>query len=316
MTQSYQKVCVLGAGKVGGTLVQILANYNLCHEIWIKDSNIDVAKGVALDTMQSAILRGSSTQVHVVEEASEIEGCQILFFCAGSPRLPGMSRDDLLLANAKVVSTALSSLSNYLQNTIIVMVTNPLDAMVYTALHCLGLKASQVIGMAGVLDSARMSYFIAEKLGFGAGHITASVMGGHGDDMLPLERLSSVGGIPLTDLLSQKEIEDIIQKTRNGGAQIVNYFKNGSAYYAPAMSVAKMANAILRDTNEILPCSVLLQGEYGYSDVCTGVPVLLGQGGVKKVFEIRLTDKEKELFARSIQSVQSLIQTLKSHQVC
>jgi malate dehydrogenase len=190
------------------------------------------------------------------------------------------------------------------------MVSNPLDAMTYVALKESGFDRSRVIGMAGILDSSRMASFIQEKLGYGGGQIRASVMGGHGDDMVPLPRYSTVAGVPLTDVLTDSEIEEIVQRTRHGGAEIVGYLKTGSAYYAPAKSAAIMVEAILKDTKQIHPCAVYLDGEYGYSNVVSGVPVMLGANGAEKIIEVTLDDKEKEMFAKSCASVQTLINTL------
>lgn len=310
-----KKVCVVGAGFVGRTLIQILANAHLCDEILVKDTKVSATHGVSLDIMQSAILMGSNTQVKLLERLEDIQECAALFFCAGSPRLPGMTRDDLLLANAEVVSSVLGEIKPHILDCVVVMVSNPLDAMLYVATKILDLPRSRILGMAGVLDSARMAYFITQKLGYGHGKVVAPVMGGHGDDMVPLARLANIDGVPITELLSPEDIQEIVEKTCNGGAEIVGYLKSGSAYYAPAMSVAKMANAILADTREVLPCSILLEGEYGYHDVCTGVPVLLGGSGVEKIFEIQLLDSEKALFERSIQSVARLIDTLKANHV-
>jgi len=203
-----------------------------------------------------------------------------------------------------------AGLVRYSPNAILVPVSNPLDAMVYTAIKETGWDRSRVIGMAGILDSARMAHFIYEKVGYGAGQIRASVMGGHGDDMVPLPRFSTIAGVPLTDLLSDDEIEEIVDKTRNGGAEIVKYLQTGSAYYAPAKAASIMVEAILKDTKQIFPCAVMLDGEYGYKDVVSGVPVALGANGVEKLIEISLNEKQTAQFAKSCASVQELINTL------
>jgi malate dehydrogenase len=221
-----------------------------------------------------------------------------------------MSRDDLLLTNAKVIREVVKDIKTYSPNAIIIAVSNPLDAMVYTALKDTGWDRSRVIGMAGILDSARMAHFIHENLGYGAGQIRASVMGGHGDEMVPLPRFSTVAGVPLGDLLSQEDLDAIVERTRKGGAEIVGHLKTGSAYYAPAKATALMVDAILKDTKQIHPCAVYLQGEYGYSDVVSGVPVMLGAGGAEKVIEANLNDDQAQRFSKSVASVQSLIDTL------
>jgi len=193
------------------------------------------------------------------------------------------------------------------------MVSNPLDVMTYVALKVSGFPRERVIGMAGILDSARMAHFIYEKIGYGAGQIRASVMGGHGDSMVPLPKFSTVAGVPLSDILKPEEIEEVVERTKNGGAEIVGYLKNGSAYYAPAKSTAIMVEAILKDTKQIHPCAVYLDGEYGYSDVVSGVPLALGAGGVEKIFEVSLDNKQEKLFAHSVDSVQKMIDVLKKN---
>ena len=221
-----------------------------------------------------------------------------------------MSRDDLLMTNAKITKEVAQGIAKYSPDAIIIMVSNPLDAMTYVALRESGFEANRVIGMAGILDSSRMASFIQEKLGYGGGQIRASVMGGHGDDMVPLPRYSTVAGVPLSDLLSQDEIDEVVERTRHGGAEIVGYLKTGSAYYAPAKSTSIMVEAILKDTKQIHPCAVYLDGEYGYKDVVSGVPVMLGANGVEKIIEVTLNEKEKEMFKNSCNSVQKLIDTL------
>jgi malate dehydrogenase len=221
-----------------------------------------------------------------------------------------MSRDDLLLKNAEIMQKIVGSLKHTSPNAIIIPVSNPLDAMVYVALKESGWERNRVIGMAGILDSARMAHFVYEKLGYGAGQIRCSVMGGHGDDMVPLPRFSTVAGVPLTDLLTWEEINEIVEKTKNGGAEIVSLLKDGSAYYAPAKATALMVEAILSDKKQIYPCAVMLDGEYGYKDVVSGVPVMLGANGAEKIIEANLNDEQDRQFAKSIGSVRQLIDTL------
>ena len=230
---------------------------------------------------------------------------------AGSPSLPGMSRDDLLMINAEITKEVVADVKEHAPEAIIIMVSNPLDVMTYVALKESGFPKERVIGMAGILDSARMAHFIHEKLGYGAGQIRASVMGGHGDDMVPLPKFSTVAGVPLTDVLDEEEILEIVERTKHGGAEIVGYLKTGSAYYAPAKSTAIMVEAILKDTKQINPCAVYLDGHYGHHDVVSGVPVALGANGVEKLFEMTLNEGQKTKFAKSVQSVRSMIDVLK-----
>ncbi|WP_345969038.1 MULTISPECIES: malate dehydrogenase [Sulfurimonas] len=305
-----KRVGIVGAGNVGATVAYSLAMLGSCHEIILRDNKIEVAKGKALDMSQAAAAVRSHTVVSVAESMEELTDCDVVVVTAGSPRLPGMSRDDLLMINAKITKEVVRGIAKYSPNAIIIMVSNPLDAMTYVALKESGFDRSRVLGMAGILDSSRMAAFIQEKLGYGGGQIRASVMGGHGDDMVPLPRYSTVAGVPLFDLLTEDEIDEIVDRTRHGGAEIVGYLKTGSAYYAPAKSTAIMVEAILKDTKQIHPCAVYLEGEYGYDDVVSGVPVMIGANGAEKIIEVTLNEKEKEMFARSCSSVQTLIDTL------
>ncbi|OHE04137.1 MAG: malate dehydrogenase [Sulfurimonas sp. RIFOXYD12_FULL_33_39] len=305
-----KRVGIVGAGNVGATVAYSLAMLGSCHEIILRDNKIDVAKGKALDMSQAASAVRSHTVVSVAEDMSDLTNCDVVVVTAGSPRLPGMSRDDLLMINAKITKEVIGGIAKYSPDAIIIMVSNPLDAMTYVALKESGFERSRVIGMAGVLDSARMASFIQEKLGYGGGQIRASVMGGHGDDMVPLPRYSTVAGVPLTDVLTSSEIDEIVTRTRNGGAEIVGHLKTGSAYYAPARSTTIMVEAILKDTKQIHPCAVYLDGEFGYSDIVSGVPVMLGANGAEKIIEVTLNDIEKEMFKNSCDSVKSLIDTL------
>ncbi|MDD2830129.1 MAG: malate dehydrogenase [Sulfuricurvum sp.] len=308
-----KRVGIVGAGNVGSTIAYSLAMLGTCHEIILRDNKMEIAKGKALDMSQAAAAVRSHSVVSVAEKMSDLTDCDVVVITAGSPRLPGMSRDDLLMINANITREVVEGIAQYSPNAIIIMVSNPLDAMTYVALRESGFDRNRVIGMAGILDSARMAAFIQEKLGYGGGQIRASVMGGHGDDMVPLPRYSTVAGVPLSDLLNQTEIDEIVQRTRKGGAEIVALLQTGSAYYAPAKSTAIMIEAILKDTKQIHPCAVYLDGEYGYSDVVSGVPVMLGANGVEKIIEITLDETEKKMFADSCASVQSLIDTLNTN---
>jgi len=304
------RVGIVGAGNVGATVAYSLAMRGVCHEIILRDNKIERAKGMALDMSQAANAARMHTVVSVAEDMSQLTDCDVIVITAGSPRLPGMSRDDLLMINAKIMKEVVNDIKKYSPDAILIPVSNPLDAMVYTAIRETGWDRGRVIGMAGILDSARMAHFIYEKVGYGAGQIRASVMGGHGDDMVPLPRFSTIAGVPLTDLLSDNEIEEIVDKTRNGGAEIVKYLQTGSAYYAPAKAASIMVEAIIKDTKQIFPCAVMLDGEYGYKDIVSGVPVALGANGVEKLIEISLNEKQTAQFAKSCASVQELINTL------
>ncbi|WP_310441492.1 malate dehydrogenase [Sulfurimonas sp.] len=305
-----KRVGIIGAGNVGATVAYSLAMLGSCHEIILRDNKIDVARGKALDMSQAAAAVRSHTIVSVAEDMSDFTNCDVVVITAGSPRLPGMSRDDLLMINAEITKEVIEGVAKYSPDSIIIMVSNPLDAMTYVALKESGFERSRVIGMAGILDSSRMASFIQEKLGYGGGQIRASVMGGHGDDMVPLPRYSTVAGVPLSNVLTTAEINEIVARTRNGGAEIVGHLKTGSAYYAPARSTTIMVEAILKDTKQIHPCAVYLEGEYGYSDVVSGVPVMLGANGAEKIIEVALDDAEKEMFKNSCESVRTLIDTL------
>lgn len=312
MPKKGKKVTVIGAGNVGATVAYILAMNGACHHVVLRDRNIEVAKGKALDMSQAANAARMHTIVSVAEEAEGMAGSDVVVITAGSPRLPGMSRDDLLMINAEIIKEVVLDVKKHAPDAIIIMVSNPLDVMTYVAQKVSGFPRERVIGMAGILDSARMAHFIHEKIGYGAGQIRASVMGGHGDDMVPLPKFSTVAGVPLSDLLSDDEITEIVERTKHGGAEIVGYLKTGSAYYAPAKSTAMMVEAILKDTKQIHPCAVMLDGEYGYNDVVTGVPLVLGAAGVEKIFAVTLNDEQIVKFSKSVASVTSMIDVLKN----
>jgi malate dehydrogenase len=311
-----KKVTIIGAGNVGATVAYSLAMKGVCHEVVLRDRNPDISMGKALDMSQAANAARQHTIVTVAHEAEQIKDSDIVVITAGSPRKPGMSRDDLLMVNAQITKEVVADVKKYAPESIIIMVSNPLDVMTYVALKESGFPKERVVGMAGILDSARMAHFIYEKLGYGAGQIRASVMGGHGDTMVPLPKFSTVAGVPLSDILSKEEIDEVVERTKHGGAEIVGYLKTGSAYYAPAKSTAIMVEAILKDTKQIFPCGVYLDGHYGYSDVVSGVPVALGANGVEKLFEMTLSDEQKELFAHSVASGKEMIDVLKEKKFC
>lgn len=305
-----KKVTIYGAGNVGSTIAYILAMNGNCHNVVLKDTKTEIAKGKALDMSQSAQAGRSHTVVSVAEKPEDIADSDVVVITAGSPRKPGMSRDDLLMINAEITKTIAREVKEFAPQAIMVVVSNPLDAMTYVALREAGFDRSRVLGMAGILDSARMASFIQEKLGYGGGQIRTCVIGGHGDDMVPLPRYCTVAGVPLSDLLDEEEIDEIIERTRHGGAEIVQYLQTGSAYYAPAKSTAIMVESILRDTKQMHACAVLLDGEYGYRDVVTGVPVMIGASGAEKIIEVSLNHCEKSQFRKSVDSVKGLIKTL------
>jgi malate dehydrogenase len=283
------------------------------HEIVLIDNKQDIATGKALDMSQASAVIRSHTVVRVAKDQSDIAGSDIVVVTAGSPRKPGMSRDDLLMINAEVMRSVMAYTKKYAPDAIVIIVTNPLDVMTYVTLKESGFDPSKVIGMAGILDGARMASFIYDKLGYGAGQIRATVMGGHGDTMVPLQSYSTVAGVPLTDVMPQSDIDEIVERTKHGGAEIVKYLQTGSAYYAPAKATALMCEAILKDAKQIYPCSAYLQGQYGYSDVYSGVPIVLGANGVEEILEVTLTEKEEEMFANSVQSVQGMIEVLNNN---
>lgn len=307
-----KKVSIVGTGNVGSTLAYTLAHKGICSSIVLKDVRENIVQAMALDISQSANAAKSHTVVTAARDAKDLEGSDLIIITAGIARKPGMSRDDLLLTNAKIMKSVIEDIKAHAPNAIIIVVSNPLDAMVYTALKSSGFKREQIIGMAGILDSARMSHFILEKLGYGAGQIESSVMGGHGDDMVPLPNFSTVAGVPLSEVLPSEDIEDIVEKTKNGGLQIVKLLETGSAYYAPAHATSLMVEAILNNQRKIYPCAVMLKGEYGYENIVGGVPVMLGSNGIEKIIELNLDEKQKEKFAKSVKSVQELVDTLES----
>lgn len=308
-----KKVGIIGVGNVGSTLAFTLASKNMCSQIVLKDVRENIVQAMALDISQSAHAAKSETKITAAMNSQEFSNCDVVVITAGVARKPGMSRDDLLLINAKIMTSVVEETIKYNQNAIIIIVSNPLDTMVYTALKTSKWPRNKIIGMAGILDSSRMSHFIFEKLGYGQGQIEASVMGGHGDDMVPLPNFSTVAGLALTEVLSDEEIQDIVNKTKNGGAQIVKLLETGSAYYAPAYSTSLMVEAILEDKKEIFPCAVMLEGEYGYKNIVAGVPIMIGKDGAEKIIELNLDDNQKEEFNKSINSVQELIDTLEKN---
>ena len=306
---SRPKVTVIGAGNVGATTAQRIAEAGLADVVLV-DIVEGLPQGKALDLSESAPIVGHDRTITGTNDYADTAGSDIVVVTSGLARQPGMSRDDLLAKNAGIVGSVVSQATAVSPDAILIIVTNPLDAMCHVAMKASGFPRERVIGMAGVLDSARFRTFIAWELGVSVGSTHAFVLGGHGDTMVPLPRYSTVAGIPLTDLLPPERIEALVDRTRNGGAEIVALLKSGSAYYAPAASVAQMAAAILGDTKAILPCAVLLRGEYRTDGLVVGVPVKLGRRGAEEIIQIELTADEQAEFDRSAASVRELVDKL------
>jgi malate dehydrogenase len=308
-----KKVTVVGAGNVGANCAVWLAEKELADVVLV-DVVDGVPQGKGLDLLQTGAVRGNDVAITGANNYEPTAGSDIAIITAGFPRKPGMSRDDLLLANYDVVKTATEQVAKYSPNAIIIVVTNPLDAMAQTALWVSKFPRNRVVGMAGVLDSARFRTFIAQELNVSASNVTAVVLGGHGDTMVPVVRLSSVSGIPLTELIPADRLAAIVDRTRNGGAEIVKFLKTGSAYYAPSASAVEMAESILKDQKKVLPCAAYLEGEYGINGLFVGVPVKLGAGGIEKIYEINLTADESAALKKSADAVQELVNVLKTKQ--
>jgi malate dehydrogenase len=303
------KVTVVGAGNVGATTAQRIAEAELADVVMV-DVAADLATGKALDMMEAAPVLGFNALITGGGDYEPTAGSHVCVVTAGLARKPGMSRDDLLNKNAEIIKGVTEQLVKYSPDTIIIMVTNPLDAMCEVARRVSGFPRERIIGMAGVLDAARMRWFIAEELKISVEDIDAFVLGGHGDTMVPLPRYATVNGVPLPQLLPAEKIEAINDRTRNGGIEIVNYYKQGSAYYAPSAASYEMVAAILKDKKKILPCAVLLEGEYGFNDLFIGVPCRLGRGGMEQVIELKLTTEEKAALNKSAEAVRSLVDAL------
>src|SRR5690349_21650379 len=305
-----RKVTVVGAGNVGANTAQKIAAKELADVVLV-DVVEGVPQGKGLDMLESAPVEGYDVSIVGTNGYAETAGSDIVVITAGFPRKPGMSRDDLLLANYEVVKSATEQAVKRSPDAILILVTNPLDAMCWTALKVSGFARQRVIGMAGVLDTARFRTFIAEELNVSFENVTAMVLGGHGDTMVPLVRFTNVSGIPLSELTDQPTIDRLVQRTRDGGAEIVKYLKTGSAYYAPAASTVEMVESILKDKKKVLPCAAYLQGEYGISEVFVGVPVKLGSKGIEKIYEIKLDSGEDAALKKSADAVKELVDVIK-----
>jgi malate dehydrogenase len=308
-----KKVTVVGAGNVGANCALRIADKELADVVLV-DVVEGVPQGKGLDILQSGPVQGYDVMLTGANDYEPTANSDIAIITAGFPRKPGMSRDDLLLANYEVVRTATEQVAKYSPNCIIIVVTNPLDAMAQAALWVSRFSKNRVIGMAGVLDSARFRTFISMELKVSVENVVGVVMGGHGDTMVPLTRLSSVSGIPLTELMDQGTLDKIVDRTRNGGAEIVKYLKTGSAYYAPSAGAVEMAESILKDKKKVLPCAAYLEGEYGINGLFVGVPVKLGALGIEQIYQIKLTAEEQAMLNKSAAAVQELVDVLKSKQ--
>jgi malate dehydrogenase len=305
-----KKVTVVGAGNVGATAAQRLAEKELCDVVLV-DIVEGVPQGKSLDLTEAAPIEKHDAHLTGSNSYDPTEGSDIVIITAGIPRKPGMSRDDLISTNAKIVKQVTQEVAKRSPNACLIIVSNPLDAMCHVAYDASGFPKNRVMGMAGVLDSARFRAFIAMELNVSVENTHAFVLGGHGDTMVPLPRYSTVAGIPITELMSKERIDALVKRTANGGAEIVSLLKTGSAYYAPASAAVEMAESILKDKKKILPCAVYLDGEYGFKDLFIGVPVKLGTNGVEDVIEITLTDEEKAALKKSADAVEELKGVLK-----
>lgn len=304
------KIALIGSGMIGGTLAH-LAGLKELGDIVLFDIADGIPQGKGLDIAQSSPVEGFDANLTGASDYSAIEGADVCIVTAGVPRKPGMSRDDLLGINLKVMEQVGAGIKKYAPNAFVICITNPLDAMVWALQKFSGLPKNKVVGMAGVLDSSRFRLFLSQEFNVSVQDITAFVLGGHGDSMVPLARYSTVAGIPLTDLVqmgwvTKERLEEIIQRTRDGGAEIVGLLKTGSAYYAPAASAIEMAEAYLKDKKRVLPCAAHLAGQYGVKDMYVGVPTVIGAGGVERVIEIDLNKSEKEAFDKSVAAVAGL----------
>ena len=305
------KISLIGAGQIGGTLAHLIGTKELVDEVVLFDVASGFAKGKALDIAQSSSIDGFNVKLSGTDDYKDIKDSDVIIITAGVPRKPGMSRDDLLGINLKIIKQVAEGIKQNSPNSFVICITNPLDVMVMAFQKFSGLPSKKVVGMAGILDSSRFKLFLSLELNVPVKEIEAMVMGGHGDTMVPLPRFTKVSGKPLLDLvkdgkISAKRLEEINQRTRDGGAEIVKYLEKGSAFYAPAASGVQMAEAYLKDEKKLLPCAVNLNGEYNVSDIYAGVPVIIGKEGVEKIEEIELDDNEKKEFLNSIEAVRKL----------
>ena len=305
------KISLIGAGQIGGTLAHLIGIKELVDEVVLFDVASGIAKGKALDIAQSSSVDGFNVKFTGTDNYDDIKNSDVIIITAGVPRKPGMSRDDLLGINLKIIKQVADGIKKQSPNAFVICITNPLDVMVMALQKFSGLPANKVVGMAGILDSSRFKLFLSLELNVPVKDIEAMVMGGHGDTMVPLPRFTKVSGKPLLDLvkdgkISEERLESINQRTRDGGAEIVKYLEKGSAFYAPAASGVQMAEAYLKNKKQVLPCAVFLDGQYGFKDVYAGVPAVIGKNGVEKIQEINLDKKERKEFNNSIEAVKKL----------
>jgi malate dehydrogenase len=305
-----KKIALIGAGMIGGTLAHLIAQKQLA-DVVLFDIAEGLPQGKALDINQSTDVDGSDVHIKGTNDYADIKGSDVIIVTAGVPRKPGMSRDDLVNINTGIIRTVAENIKKHAPDAFVIVITNPLDAMVWVMREVSGLPHAKVVGMAGVLDSARFSYFLSEATGVSVQDISTFVLGGHGDSMVPIVSYSTIGGIPLPDavkmgLLKQDVLDKIVQRTRDGGAEIVGLLKTGSAFYAPAASAIKMAEAYLFDRKRILPCAAWLTGQYGVKDLYVGAPAVIGAKGVEKILEVKFTPEEKAAFDKSAEAVRGL----------
>ncbi len=305
-----RKIALIGAGQIGGTLAHLIGLKQL-GDVVLFDIQEGIPDGKALDIAESSPIDGFDVRYAGAQSYEAIKGSDVIIVTAGVPRKPGMSRDDLLEVNLKVMEQVGAGIRKYAAEAFVICITNPLDAMVWALQKFSGLPGSMVVGMAGVLDSSRFRYFLAQEFNVSVEDVTAFVLGGHGDTMVPLTRYSTVAGIPLPDLvkmgwISDKRLGEVVQRTRDGGAEIVSLLKTGSAYYAPAASAIAMTESFLRDKKRVLPCAARLQGQYGLNGLYVGVPVVIGAGGIERIIEIDLDRSERAMFEKSVEAVRGL----------
>ena len=308
-----RKVGIIGAGAVGATAAYSLSMMGTCGEIVLFDIAEGVAKGKAIDIAQSAYYAPNNTIITAAETPADVSECDIVVITAGVPRKGDMTREDLLMINAKIMKSVVEDVMKYSPDAVIICVSNPLDVMTYVIHQMTGWERNRIIGLSGALDGARMAYQIYNKLGYGAGQIGTLVIGDHGQNMIPLPHKVQVGSVNVSELLSKKDMEEIIERTRNGGAEIVGHLGT-SGYYGPGRAIAYMVEAILNDSKVVVASSALLQGEYGYSDVSVGVPVILGKNGMEQIIEMELDEETKAKFKASVESIQDGIDVLKNNQ--
>jgi malate dehydrogenase len=309
------KIALIGAGMIGGTLAHLVGLKEL-GDVVLFDIVEGIPGGKSLDIWQAGAVEGFDAKFRPANAYADIEAADVIIITAGVPRKPGMSRDDLLGINLKVMEQAGAGIKKYAPNAFVIVITNPLDAMVWALQRACGLPTQKVVGMAGILDTGRFRAFLAEEFNVSVEDVAALVLGGHGDDMVPIARYSTVGGIPLPDLVrmgwtSQAKLDAIIERTRKGGGEIVNLLKTGSAFYAPASAALAMAESYLKDKRRVLPCATYLNGEYGVKGLYVGVPVVIGAAGVEKIVEIDLNAAERQMFLKSVESVKGLIEACK-----